>query len=613
MHNNPLSNTGSINTMYMVSFLITLIFAALLLQIGSPVFYINTLMLIFVVSSYLFAGFVASTMSLREFQHGDRKGQSSSVAMALASGIIASGIFVTLAGSFFAEGTDAMAVFWGWLLGIAFMTILFSAGVTRSSKTTLPELISENGSSKSLRLLSATALLGSGTLLALSQLVFLGQVGEQFLGIPKTAVVQASSLAIGICLIISGIQGATVMRAVVYPVLLLVFMAPVVWVAVNTSGVIIPQLAFGTGALQPVSDINQEVLDAGLATSNEIFNFAKDSAGLDSFNYFATLICIGCAIAAMPHLLQHFKMMETGRQARKTGFFTFGLVFLFLSAVPAVAAFVQVDIYTSILGLQLSELQTDAAWVFDLSGAGSLPLIKLCGVIVADTSQAIAACGGNPEYFISVADISVNPELLTLSQGILHQTPELLTIILATGALLAIMTTLDGIVFSMGLSITNDGYQRFLRPKSPKSVYLFMCRFFIILVLVILTLSAVFFEPDPKLSFEMAMAFTAATLFTSLFIKLWLPATGERVRLCALLLSFLFCSGALWWANFGPDFIIGTGDEMKFQIPGITHQVSNYGIGLLGMIISFLVIAIGNLVQNRKVTSMGEETTNAAT
>ncbi len=613
MHNNPLANLGALSSMYAVSFLITLIFAALLLQIGSPIFYVSILMFIFVVSSYVFSGFVASTMSLGEFQRGNGDAAPGLVSLALSSGIIASGAFVTLAGTFFAEGTDALATFWGWLLGVALMTILFSAGIARSSTRTLPELISSHSKSGRLQFSLALAVLASGALLAITQLVFLGQVGEQFLGIPKSAIIQGTALALGICLIISGLQGVTLLRAIGFPVMFLIFMSPIIWMAINISGIPIPQLAFGTGALQPVADINQEIVAAGLANSEDIFSFTQDGAGLDRFNYLATLICIGCAIASMPHLLQHFRMMETGRAARRSGFLAFGLVFLFLSAVPAVTAFVQVDLYTSILGLQIANLETDAAWLFGLSGAGSLPLIELCGALIQNVEQAVAACGGNQEYFISVSDISINPELLTLSQGILHQLPELLTLVLAAGAMLAIMTTLDGLVFSMSMSISNDGYQRFFRPQSPKSVRLFMIRFFIILVLVALTLSVLYFEPDPKLTFEMSMAFTAATLFPALFIQIWLPKTSERTRFYALIASAAFCGIGLWSLNFGPDLALGSGDEMNFALPILTEQVSNYGVGFLGILVSFIVVAIAYLFEKPKTNSITDETTNAAT
>ncbi|MDJ0613053.1 MAG: hypothetical protein QNJ29_05210, partial [Rhizobiaceae bacterium] len=561
MQSKSLTNLGSTSAMFLVSFLITLVFAVLLLQIGSPVFYISILLFIFVVSSYVFGGFVGGTMALDDFQYGNKSGQPRSVAMSIGSGIIASGIFVTLAGSFYSQGTDALATFWGWLLGIVLMTILFSAGMARSQSLTASQTIAEDIDSPSLRLLSALAVLCSGGLLAITQFAFLGQVGEQFLSIPSSAVMTAASIALGICLVFSGIQGVSVIRAASYPVILLIFLAPLIWVTINTSSVIIPQFAFGTGALQPVADINREVLDAGLATPDEVFDFATESAGLDAFNYLATLLCIGCAIAAMPHLLQHFKMIRTGREARKTGFQAFGLVFLFLSAIPAVAAFVQVDIYTSILGLQIGDLESDAGWVFDLSGAGALPLIKLCGALVATVEEAVSACGGSSEYFISIADITIDPELLTLSQGILHQLPELLTIVLAIGALLAIMTTLDGVVLSMGLCFENDGYLHLFRPKSPKNIRLFMSRVFLVAVLAALASIAVFLKPDPRLSFEFAMAITASTLFPMLLVRFWYPATSARVRLVSLLLSFVLCAFAIWGANFGPDMMTNTGDE----------------------------------------------------
>ena len=613
MQSNPLAHLGSVTTMYMVSFLITLIFAALMLQIGSPISYISIMMFVFVVSSYVFAGFISGTMSLTEFQKGDSSTRPATVALALASGIVGSGIFVTLAGSFYANGTDALSLFWGWLLGISLMTILFAAKVSRSTGRTLPEVLSRDGKSRGLEALSAICVLGSGTLLAITQLVYLGMIGETFLGIPQLSVIQGVTIALGVFLVISGLQGVTVIRAISYPVMFFIFMVPVMWIALDVSGMPFPQFGFGTGALQPVAEINNEVVNAGLATADEVFDFTRDSANLDTFNYFATLVCIGCAVAAMPHLLQHFRMLDTGANARHSGFLAFGLVFLFLSAVPAIAAYVQLDLYTSILGLQLAELHDDASWVFDLSGGGTLPLIELCGALVANVNDAVSACGSDLEYFISLSDISINPELLSVSQGILHQLPELVTIVMAVGAMLAMMTTLDGIVFSMGLTLSNDGYQRFFRPKSPKSVRLFMIRFFVVLILAGLVLGVIYVQPDAQLSFEFAMAFTAATLFSALLIKLWIPSTPDNIRLYALAASFLFTCLSLWATNLGTDFIVGNGDEFILAIPGITERVSNFGIGIFGLMLSFLIVAASHLAEKYKAIPREEKIENAST
>ena len=140
-----------------------------------------------------------------------------------------------------------------------------------------------------------------------------------------------------------------------------------------------------------------------------------------------------------------------------------------------------------------------------------------------------------------------------------------------------------------------------------------MIRFFVVLILVGLVLGVIYVQPDAQLSFEFAMAFTAATLFSALLIKLWIPSTPDNIRLYALAASFLFTCLSLWATNLGTDFIVGNGDEFILAIPGITERVSNFGIGIFGLMLSFLIVAASHLAEKYKAIPREEKIENAST
>ena len=140
-----------------------------------------------------------------------------------------------------------------------------------------------------------------------------------------------------------------------------------------------------------------------------------------------------------------------------------------------------------------------------------------------------------------------------------------------------------------------------------------MTRFFIIFVLAGLILSVIYFEPDAQLFFELAMAFTAAVLFPSLFIKFWIPSASDHVRLYSLSAGFLVTCAMLWAANFGTDIKIANGNELIFLIPGVTDQISNYGIGIFGLSVSFLIVAAMHLADKYKTVPVKDDLENAST
>lgn len=611
IENHPLRAGISLSYMFFAVFLIVTLFGALLFQIGSPGRFVAQLMLTFVVSSYIFMGIFAKTMGMNTFQFADRQATTAGSAQALASGVISTGIFVLLAGEFYVSGNTAFSSYWGWLAGTGLIIVLFAAFVTRSGKVTIPSFLQDEKPNPALSIITIVATLTCCTLFLLLQLEFVTRIGEQYFYISRTAAVYAVSVAIGFAVLAGGIQSTALIRQISFPVILTCFMVPLVWVAVKVTGMPVPQLALGAGALAPVAEIDRELLEAGLAQSGELFDMTRQSGDPGVFNYFSGLLCIACGIAAMPHLLQHFSTLQKGRQARRSGYLSFILIFIFLSAVPAVAAFAKLDLYTSLLGLQVADLGNEADWLFSLSGAGKINLISICGSFVANVDQAVSACGDAPGYFLSVKDISVNAGMLTLASPALHQMPELVSAVLATGAILALFTTIDGLFLTMGLTISNDGYRSLFRPKSPKSVRLFMTRIFIILVIILAAYLTLSYRMDPRVLFETSFALTAASLFPVLVMRIWISSSTQNMMVCSTLLGFVSVITLLVLTNFGYDFAFQNGDEIIFHVPGSTTPIPNFGIGVLGMLVAFLPAFLPWFKRGVKSTDKEPDTDNA--
>ena len=240
------------------SFLVVSLFAGLLFQIGSPLRFVVILMLTFVVSIYIFIGIFARTMSMDVFQTGNRSAAQFNAAQAITSGVIGSGIYIFLAGEFYDTGLGAFSLYWGWLVGVILTIILFSAFVGRSQSVTIPALF---GPKQGLDLLQPSVLLVSlacSLLLLLFQLESAGFLGQKFFFLPEKAIVAAICVSVGFCVLAGGIQGVHLARQVAFPLMVVCFFIPLVWIAITTSGIPLPQLATGFGALAPVQEINAE-------------------------------------------------------------------------------------------------------------------------------------------------------------------------------------------------------------------------------------------------------------------------------------------------------------------------------------------------------------------
>ena len=589
MQKPPLNSSTSLTLMYAASFLLCIFFGALLKQIGTPGNYVNLMMFALILGGYLFSGLFAKTMVLPVFQNAERTGRAFYIGQTLAAGLISSGVFIFLAGDFYSTGTDALALFSGLILGVALMTLLFAASINRSQSQTLASLIAPNNVSRFHRFIIMSIIMVTSMMLLYVQLSTIGLISEAYFGISEKVAVTLAALTIGFCLILGGIQSLSIMRMIAYPILIISFLVPIVWIAYQITGNPLPQLSFGVGALQAISEIDSELLNAGLVQEGDIFDISKDGVNYDTFNHFSALVCIALGTAAMPHLLQHFRILPRATNARKTGIWALGFLLVILTTIPAMAAFVKLDIYTSLLGLQLSDLEQEADWLFALN-QNNQSVIAICGNYLTQASQAVSVCGESSDYFLTSKDISLNPDMLVLTSGVLSGLPDLMTTLLATGALLAIWSTADGLIFVCANALAEDGYRSLFRPKAPMGSRLFVTRVCLVGVIALSSYLALTLELSRAFIFSTSFALLTASLFPALVCKIWLSDFKPFEVTSGIICGFIMTATLLWLSHYGFDVIAGNGDEILFYLPGLTKEILPLTMGLIGMVISFLII-----------------------
>ncbi len=599
MQKPPLNSSASLLLMYTASFLLCILFGALLKQIGIPGNFINLLMLALIVGGYIFSGLFGKTMLLPVFQNAQRTGRPIYMGQSIAAGLISTSLFIFLAGDFYTTGTDALTVFSGFILGLALMAILFAAPVNRSQNPTLASLITPNDGSRFGRLLLLIIILISSMLLLHVQLSTIGLISQMFFNISHHVAVTIAAVTIGFCIILGGIQSLSIVRMIAYPILVIAFLAPLIWIAYQITGNPLPQFSFGIGALQAISEVDKELLNAGLVEQSDVFDITREGLNYDSFNHLGALLCIAFGTAAMPHLLQHMRVLPKANSARKTGVWALGFVLILITAIPAVAAFVKLDIYTSLLGLQLSQLEQEASWIFELNQNGA-SIISICGSYLTSVSQALEACGQTADYFLSSRDITVNPDMLLLSSGALNELPELMTTLLATGALLAIWSTADGLVLVCANAMTEDGYRALVRPKSPAGIRLFMSRFFIVIFIIVSVYLALSLKLDARFAFAASFALLTASLFPALVCRIWLKQFEYHEVMIAVFFGFILTAGMLWLSYFGTDVAALNGNEISFHLPLITDKIQPLSMGFIGMLVSFASVFAISKIQDMR-------------
>ena len=596
-NNASVSSPASLITMCVAIFGLVILFGGILQQIGAPIIYISLLLMAFVIGLYLFAGMLTKTMRFSTFQLADKNSRPFFNAMASASGVLSGGAFIVYAGFVYSHGTDFLALFLGILLGIGFLTLFFSATLARSGAATLASLLFPARSSRWYATCVILIVTASCFLLLHAQIKLLSLFIENFYGIdPVWGAVMIVAVSL-LSLTMGGMQALSLTRLLAYPVIALALIVPIVWASYTIAGNPLPQFSFGEGAVATIAELDKEMLAADLISAEQVFDPVRDGKLLSGFNFFAALLTIAMGIAAMPHLLQHFTTFRKGRQARKSGVWTFVLAAILLSLLPAVAAFAKLDIYTALLGIRIADMESEVAWIFALSGGAELPLVHVCGALVSGAQEVMQACGKSENYFLSIGDIAINPDYLMLSFGHLSNLPELVTVAIVTGALLAVFTTVDGLLLATANTFTTDFYHRIVKPKSPPGVRLFMNRFFLVFFAGLLLIAIPYIDLSADKLFTAAIVLTAASLFPALLSRIWMPGLSDMQIGISMLFAFFATLAGLVLTAYGADLVQNSGDEIVIRIPGIVEQLHPLGYGVLGVPAFFLAALISGGVE----------------
>ncbi len=591
---NPLLS-GSNVAMLAGWFMLVVAFALILEQIGAPQLVISLWLLSFAVGTYLFSGLFGKTMRFSTFQSSDKDVRPVFGGMAIAAAVLSGNVLILLPGDFYTTGTAFLATYSGILIGLALSIVLFSAAFSRSKKTSIASVLYPEGSNRILLLITALIIIVCSLCLLAAQLKLLDLFFKSFFGFGGQLAVILTIITVVFCLFFGGMQALGVARVLGFSAMAIAFFVPLIWISYRATGNPLPQFSFGYGALQPIAEIDREMIEAGFANRGDVFSTTTQTTQSGYLNGVLSTLALGFGIAALPHVLQHYFTITKGSAARHSGMWGFWLTVVFLSAIPALALFAKLNIYTSVLGLQISELATETPWLFNLSANGSAPLLLICGQLVGSTADVLQACGSVGEAFIGIQDIGVNPDYLLVGLGFLAELPPLLTTLLIAAAFFCILTTVDGLLFVTANTVTVDIYNRIFRPRSPAGIKLFMSRFFLITVAGLILLFYPGITARSQTLFVTAMVLGCATLFPMLIARTWIVGLAD-IELGLAMFSALVTSCVLLVMVYaGQDLQANTGDEwpLNFGIFETPFDPLVIGIsGLFTFVITTLLIRV---------------------
>ena len=229
-------------------------------------------------------------------------------------------------------------------------------------------------------------------------------------------------------------------------------------------------------------------------------------------------------------LLMRYFTTPSVKEARDSVAWSLLFIFLLYFSAPAYAAFSKLEVYTNIIGRDLSSIRP---WMFTW---GELGLIQICGKNAANLQAVIDACkaiAGHPGV-VRLQDFVINTDVIVLSTPEIAGLPYVISGLVAAGGLAAALSTADGLLLTIANALSHDLYFQTVKPKASAVRRVMLSK--VLLMLVALTATWVATNQPVDILFWVACAFSlaAATFFPVLLLGLHWPGMSRAGALAAM-------------------------------------------------------------------------------
>ncbi|RAI46011.1 sodium:solute symporter family protein [Rhodoplanes roseus] len=618
-----LKNLGKIYAFYTGGFLVFVIALAILEQVGVPNRILGYLFVFFTIAVYAVIGIMSRTAQVSEYYVAGRSVPAFYNGMATGADWMSAASFVGMAGTLFLLGYDGLAWVLGWTGGFVLVSILIGPYLRKFGAYTVPDFMSFRYGGNFARMLGVIVLVCCSFTYVTAQIYGTGLIASRFLGMPFEIAVFAGLAGILVCSLLGGMRAVTWTQVAQYIVLIVAYLTPIVILSYQKFGIPIPQLTYGN-AIMDITAREQQMLQTGLASAAALKPHIQPFINYSPLNFFAIVFCMMIGTASLPHILMRYFTTPSVRQARVSVGWSLLFIFLLYFSAPAYAAFSKLEVYTEIIGRDLTAIRP---WLFNW---GELGLIKICGKDAINIDAVVAACktvAGHPGV-VRLQDFSINTDVIVLSTPEIAGLPYVISGLVAAGGLAAALSTADGLLLAIANALSHDVYYKMLDPNAPTARRLIVAR---ILLLVVAVFAAYLASTKPADILAMvgwAFSLAMAGNFPALIMGVWWKRTTSAGAIAGIIAGFGLCLFYLLTTRYFPGYgvqyfgmtsllnpvtgapVVDVAKAMTLPNameawPTLAHplankvgwfNLNNIAAGLLGMPIGFLTIVLVSLM-----------------
>ena len=512
--------------------------------------------------------------------------------MATAADWMSAASFISMAGLIAYLGYDGSVYLMGWTGGYVLLALLLAPYLRKFGKFTVPEFIGERYDSRAARIVAVICLIVISFTYVAGQMRGVGIVFSRFLEVPIGVGLVVGMGVVFTYAVLGGMRGITNTQIAQYCVLIFAYTVPAVFIALQITGMPIPQIAFGS-TVQGDSVSLLEKLDQVVTALGFPEYTSGTKGGLDVF-------CITMALmigtAGLPHVIVRFFTVPKVRDARySAGWALLFIGILYLTA-PAVGSMARLNLMETIqtgpVGAPDSNLLYDERpdWFRTWEGTGLLAFEDLNG-----DGRIQYYNDQNPEFAAEAEalgwngnELQVDRDIIVLANPEIASLPDWVIALVAAGGIAAALSTAAGLLLVISAAVSHDLLKGVFMPNISERRELLAGRISAAVAIVIAGLLGYF--PPAFVAQVVAFAFglAAASLFPPILLGIFSKRMNKQGAIAGMLTGLIFTYAYIEF--FKGLFLRWTGSPFAEDVAeNWLFGISPEGIGALGMVLNFAV------------------------
>jgi len=518
---------------------------------------------------YLGIAFWSRARSTGEFYVAGAKVHPVVNGMATAADWMSAASFISMAGIIAFAGYDGSVYLMGWTGGYVLLALLIAPYLRKFGKYTVPDFVGDRYYSNGARVVAVICALFVSFTYVAGQMRGVGIVFSRFL---EVDIGQGVMIGMGIVFsyaVLGGMKGITYTQVAQYCVLIFAYMVPAIFISLQMTGTLLPQLGFG-GTLADGS--GTYLLDRLDGLTTELGFGAYTDGRKATLDVLAITAALMVGTAGLPHVIVRFFTVKNVRDARSSAGWALGFIAILYTTAPAVAAFARTNLLDTVSNKPYAAMPE---WFSNWESTG------LIGFTDHDGDGRIQYTG---PLATARNELTIDRDIMVLANPEIAGLPNWVVGLVAAGGLAAALSTAAGLLLVISTSISHDLLKRVIRPQITERGELLTARVAAGVAVIIAGYFGI--NPPGFVAEVVALAFglAAASFFPAIVLGIFTRRMNTAGAVSGMVAGLGFTLAYIGWFKFlHPEL-----NTAEYWWLGISPE----GIGAVGMLVNATVAVV---------------------